>query len=122
VPDLGCGYGSLSVHVDRPFHFVVGIFILHHFEPFEMFAEELDSVLAPGGRSVYENSSRNPVLRFLRRDVAGRYDAPKLGGDDEIPLQQCEIGVLRERFPQVRALHPSLYLSRLANICLFRTG
>ncbi len=113
-----------AMEVDRfpgQFDLVVGKLVLHHIEPFEDFAPVLAQSLAPGGRGVfYENSARNPLLMFFRRNVVGRYGVPKHGDEEEHPLEIREIQLLEREFPEVRVHHAEFVCLELINVYFFR--
>ena len=104
--------------LDRTFELVTGTFILHHIEPFEHFADVLARILA--GRGLfYENSFRNPILRFFRDHVVGRFGVPKYGDAEEVPLSVEEIRILHQRF-DVEVVYPGFVFFALAAIYLMR--
>jgi len=113
-----------ALHVGRlgtRFDLAVGMFVLHHVEPFAAFADTLADVLADGGRGIfYENNARNPVLMFSRKYLAGRLGIPKHGDDHEHPLQPREIEALRHRCAWVHVHYPTLVFFRMLNTYLFR--
>ncbi|WP_437324180.1 class I SAM-dependent methyltransferase [Sorangium sp. So ce381] len=111
--------GSLG----KRFDLVAGIFILHHLEPFEEFARVLRSVVKPGGRALFvENSARNPLLMFARRNLVGKYGIPKHGDDEEHPLEPREIDILRGQFSDVSVHFAELVFLRMINTYVFRNA
>ena len=83
---------------DRFFDAIFGSFILHHVD-LAPAAQEIRRVLKQGGRAVFvENSSRNPLLMFARRNLVGRFWIPKKGSADEHPLTPKEIDFLKSYF------------------------
>jgi len=107
-----------GLHLDRlpqMYDIVVGRFVLHHVEPFVDFANALESVLSPSGRGLFlENSSRNRLLMFCRKHLAGRFGIPKYGDDEEYPLTPDEIETLRASF-DVRVHFPELVFLQMVN-------
>jgi len=102
------------------FDLVVGIFILHHIEPFAAFVDVLAEVTAAGGRGVFlENNARNPFLMLARSHLAGRFGIPRYGDDDEHPLEPREVAMLERRF-DVLTHTPELIFLRKLNTYLFR--
>ena len=92
---------------DNFFDIVYGTAILHHVDC-AIVGRELSRVLRPGGVGYFwENSDRNPVLRWFRRIVLG---APgdrqrwrflfihRVGTEDEYPLMDEEIDAFRHGF------------------------
>jgi SAM-dependent methyltransferase len=109
--------GRLGMSFDR----VIGKFILHHIEPFEVFAQVLFDVLAAHGRAVFlENNARNPVLMLARRHLVGKFGIPKYGDEHEYPLEPREIDILRGRFAHVSVQYPEFLCFGLASAYLFK--
>lgn len=107
----------------KRYDLVVGQFILHHIEPFDVFVDTLHELLKPTGRAIFmENSARNPVLMFSRRHIIGRFGIPKFGDEDEHPLQPSEVSLLRAKFPRLVCHYPELLFFRLVNAYLFRNN
>ena len=92
---------------DKFFDVVYGMCILHHVDC-AVVGRELSRVLKPGGVGYFwENSDRNPILRWFRRIAFGvPGDRQKrrwlfmrrIGSDDEYPLMDEEIDALRQGF------------------------
>jgi len=83
---------------DSSFDLIVGSLILHHL-PVEPTARELRRVLADQGRALFsENLGLNPLLRCARKHLTGRWGIPRLGTDDEKPLDQSDLRLLRQHF------------------------
>jgi SAM-dependent methyltransferase len=92
----------------KSFDVLVGKFILHHIEPFDIFSEILFDATTKGGRGIFfENNSRNPILMFLRTFLAGRFGIPKYGDSEEYPFQSREIEMLKQRFDRVSVHYPA---------------
>jgi ubiquinone/menaquinone biosynthesis C-methylase UbiE len=88
------------------FDLVLGKFILHHID-IGSGAHELQRVLRPGGRAIFiENAGDNPLLRFARDRLAGRWGIPRLGTEDEHPLTKTDLDDLRGVFDRVTAHYP----------------
>lgn len=105
----------------KQFDLVVGMAILHHIEPFEVFSEILYNILTKGGRGIFlENNSRNPVLMFCRSSLVGRFGIPKYGDDEEHPFEPSEIEILRQRFHRVHVYYPDFRFFIMMGIYLFR--
>jgi SAM-dependent methyltransferase len=91
---------------DAAFDLLLGKFILHHID-IGSGAPELRRVLRPGGRAIFiENAGDNPLLRFARDRLAGRFGIPRLGTEDEHPLTSSDIDDLRRTFTRVTAHYP----------------
>jgi SAM-dependent methyltransferase len=98
---------------DDTFDAVVGRFILHHVDVGRA-APELARILRAGGRAAFaENSARNPLLMAARRHVAGRFGVPRLGTDDEAPLSETDVAVMRPHFAEVRLTYPVFEFFRI---------
>lgn len=53
----------------------------------------------PGGRGVFvETSDLSPVLSFARRHVVGRFGIPRVGTEDEHPIDRADLAMLAGRF------------------------
>lgn len=103
-----------------PFQFVVGRFILHHIEPFNVFAEKLSRVTADNGTLVfYENSANNKLLMFFRTYIVGHFGVPCHGDGVEVPLMESEIDELRKYF-DVKIVIPKLVFFSLIGEYLIR--
>jgi 2-polyprenyl-3-methyl-5-hydroxy-6-metoxy-1,4-benzoquinol methylase len=95
------------------FDFIFGSFILHHIEPFEEFVPALRAALRHGGRAFFfENNSRNPILMWARKYLAGKLWVPKYGDEEESPLAPDEVTSLSENF-HVEVIYKELYFFRL---------
>jgi SAM-dependent methyltransferase len=91
---------------DASFDVVIGRFILHHLD-MDQAPREIARVLRPGGVAVFsENSGRNPVLRFARNHVAGRFGVARYGTEDEHPLERADLDSLGRAFTAVDAVYP----------------
>lgn len=100
----------------KTFDLVVGRFILHHIEPFNIFSEILFNVIANGGRGIFlENNSQNPILMFFRTFVVGRFGIPKFGDNEEYPLQPSEIEILKQRFNSIYLHYAEFEFFKLMN-------
>jgi 2-polyprenyl-3-methyl-5-hydroxy-6-metoxy-1,4-benzoquinol methylase len=100
---------------------LVGKFVLHHLEPFELNVDILSRTLSPAGRCVFwENSSANSLLMFARKHIIGRFGVPKFGDTAEYPLSKSELCVLKRKF-NVKVLHPELVFFQLASAYLLRS-
>jgi SAM-dependent methyltransferase len=90
----------------KEFDLVVGKFVLHHLDMATAGAE-LARILRPGGRAIFiENTGANPLLRFARHRLTGRWGVPRLGTEDEHPLTASDIHALEARFARVTAHYP----------------
>lgn len=105
VPDARCHYlvgPAESVEApDASFDVIVGKWILHHTD-LERLTPELHRLLAAGGRAVFiENSGLNPILRFSREHLAGRFGVPRYGTSDEHPLLEADFKTFERSFARV---------------------
>lgn len=107
--------------LDRAFDLVTGTYVLHHIEPFGVFAPTLAAVVRPGGRGVfYENSARNRLLMACRQAFTGRFGIPKFGDRDEVPLSPREIAALERCFDEVVVHYPNFVFLSLVPPYLLR--
>lgn len=105
----------------KKFDLIVGKFILHHVEPFDEFVDVIYGLLKEDGRVVFmENSSRNPVLKFARNNLVGRFGIPKHGDFDEYPLEPAEVELMARRFEKSKQKYPEFVFFGLLNTYLFR--
>lgn len=92
------------------FDLVVGKFVLHHLD-WPGAVDEIARLLGPGGRAVFiETSALNPILRFARRHLAGRFGVRSVGTPDEHPLTADDIDALKARFPRVTVDFPNFFV------------
>lgn len=86
------------------FDYVFGKWILHHLE----FKQSLDKILLSlksNGRAVFiETSYLNPVTKFTRKHLSGRFGISKVGTSDEKPLGHDEILYAKQKCKKV-SLH-----------------
>ncbi|MFQ6099132.1 MAG: class I SAM-dependent methyltransferase [Armatimonadota bacterium] len=107
---------------DESFDIVVGAFILHH-APIEDAAPEIARVLRPNGKAVFsETWSKNPLLMFARKHLAGRAGIPRYGTARERPLGDSDIRHLQSHFADVRVEVPSILFVRKAIRLFLWTG
>ena len=105
---------------DEKYDYVVGQFILHHIEPFDLFVTKLDALMAPGTVGLFfENSSSNKLLMFFRKTLVGRFGIPKHSDGVEVPFQRKEFNLLKRCFTAKRTT-PSLYFWELLSTYIFR--
>lgn len=113
VMDIG------SLH--KKYDLIVGSYILHHIEPFEKLVEVLYECMKDNGKGVFiENSSKNPILMFSRKYLAGRFGIPKYGDEKEYPLEEREINLLKKKFRNVKVYYPDFIFFRKATTYLFK--
>lgn len=86
---------------------VVGKWVLHHVDV-RAAVREIHRVLRPGGIGAFvETSALNPLLRFARRRIAGRFGTTSFGTPDEHPLTRADIDLLQEQFGECRLDFPN---------------
>lgn len=91
---------------DATFDAVVGKSILHHVDVAASL-REVHRVLKPGGNAVFiENQVTNPVLRFARNKLTGRFGVARLGTIDEHPLEHADYVGARATFPDLTLHYP----------------
>ena len=114
-------HGMELNRLDKSFELIVGKFILHHIEPFDMFSDILFTLMSKSGRGIFfENNSRNPILIFFRTFLVGRFGIPKYGDIDEYPFEPREIDILRQRFGSVYVHYPAFIFFTLMSPYLFK--
>lgn len=90
---------------DRTFDLVIGKSILHHVDVAAAM-REVRRVLKPGGRGVFiENQVTNPLLRFARNKLTGRFGVARLGTIDEHPLVASDYEQMAALFEGHMKLH-----------------
>ena len=103
-----------------PQDLVYGSLILHHLEPFDVFARTLREAIRPGGKGYfYENNAASKTMVWFRRNVVGKAWVPKHGDDDEFPLTPDEVDELRKHFT-VEQSFPELLYFELASAYLVK--
>lgn len=102
------------------FDLIVGKWILHHLDTGPA-SKEIQRLLKPGGRGVFfENHFGNPLLRFGRTHLAGRFGIPQFGTADEHPLEASDYDQWGSRFGSVELRWPDFHFFGLLNRQLFR--
>jgi hypothetical protein len=101
------------------FDFVFGNLILHHLEPFGLFASVLRKTIITGGKAFFhENSAVSDLLIWFRNNLVGKYGIPKYG-DDEFPLTPQEVEILKKHFT-VEVENPELVFFGLVSVYLLK--
>lgn len=94
---------------DGSFDVILGRWIIHHLDV-EAAAREVSRMLRPGGTAMFiETSSLNPLLRFARNHLVGRFGIPRFGTPDEHPLGKAEYAMLSRTFKTFRLDAPFFY-------------
>jgi SAM-dependent methyltransferase len=102
------------------FDLVLGKWIIHHLDV-EAITTEMERLLRPGGAALFiENQGTNPLLRFARAHLAGRFGIPMYGTPDEHPLVQEDFELFERHFPTVKLLYPDFFFFRLFDRQIFR--
>jgi SAM-dependent methyltransferase len=106
--------GPLESHPELgPFDRIVGRFALHHVDVAAV-APLLAARLQPGGVAAFiETMDLNPVLRFARRHVVGRFGIPRFGTLDEHPLTRDDLLVLERAFGELELRVPRMTFLRI---------
>lgn len=111
---------AMEIESAGSFDFVMGSMILHHIEPFAVFAEVMRRSLVSGGKAFfYENNAYSDLLIWFRKHVVGKLWVPKTSDNEEFPLTPAEITILRKHFG-VQVEYPELLFFRLISMCLLR--
>jgi SAM-dependent methyltransferase len=101
--------------VDESFDAIVGRFALHHLD-LNRYLPLLANGLRPGGRAVFvETMATNPVLRFARRYIVGRFGVDRLGTRDEHPLTQKDLRVFRRYIGPLDIVVPQVDFLKLVS-------
>lgn len=80
---------------------LAGRHVLHHLDP-PSIALDLAALLRPGGKAAFvETMGLNPILRFARARLTGRFGIPRYGTDDERPLTREDLAALEDAFGTV---------------------
>lgn len=97
--------------LNKKFDCIIGIDILHHIEPLDLFLHAIDNSLNKNGKAIFaENSARNIFLMFGRNHLAGkRFGIPKYGDDFEHPITIEEIKLIRKKFNFTKVYFPEFY-------------
>lgn len=91
---------------DASFDVVVGKSILHHVDVIAAM-REIDRVLKPGGRALFiENQVTNPILRFARDKLTGRFGVARVGTPDEHPLTHADYAGIRRIVGSMSLTYP----------------
>jgi SAM-dependent methyltransferase len=91
------GLGVPPTNDGEQFDRVAGRFALHHLD-LDVYAPLIAAAVGPGGRAAFlETMATNPLLRFARSNVVGRFGVPRMGTLDEHPLTNDDMRLL-ERF------------------------
>lgn len=105
---LGVSATFVTGSLDSPelgsqtFDRIVGRFALHHVDC-EAAAPALAARLRPGGTAAFlETMDSNPLLRFARNHLVGRFKIPRYGTLDEHPLTSRDLDLLERALGPVR--------------------
>lgn len=105
--------GGIESLADVLFDRIAGRFALHHVD-LPAVAPRLSQRLRVGGTAAFvETMDTNPVLRFARRRVVGRFGVRRVGTLDEHPLRQSDLRVLRGCFGHLELRVDDLIFLRL---------
>lgn len=120
VPLRAAACGAMDIAALGPFDCIFGALILHHIEPFDVFAGTLRASLRQGGKAYFfENSAKSRLLIWFRTHVVGRLWVPKYGDPDEFPLTEDEVASLGRHFRVRREVGEMVFL-QLASSYLLR--
>lgn len=91
--------------IDLPpggFDAIVGRYALHHLDT-ERMAPALARTIRPGGRGAFQETfGINPILRFSRNHLIGRFGIRRVGTLDEHPLEQHDLDLYEAAFGTLR--------------------
>jgi SAM-dependent methyltransferase len=112
--DLAASHDELPVF-DR----VYGQQALHHVDV-TRFAPILAEHLRPGGIGAFlETTYTNPLFRFARRFMVGRFGIHRIGTDDEQPVGRTEIETIRAAFGSLSLELGEMQFFRIINRNMF---
>jgi 2-polyprenyl-3-methyl-5-hydroxy-6-metoxy-1,4-benzoquinol methylase len=106
--------GSIESQGDLgSFDRVIGRFALHHVNVAAS-GPLLAAHLRPDGTAAFlETMDTNPLLRWARRHLVGRFGIPRFGTLDEHPLTRQDLAVLEAAFGQVEIRVPKMTFLRI---------
>lgn len=108
----------LKADLKEHFEIVTGIAILHEIGPtdYPMLVDFLDRHLATEGFGWFqENSFFNPIVRWFRTHMVGRWGVPRYGSPDETPFDRERFDFLRNRFAYCERSVEAFVFFQLAN-------
>jgi SAM-dependent methyltransferase len=89
-----------------PYDAIIGQFALHHVDV-RATATRLAASLKPGGVAAFvETTADNPILRWARRNLPGRFGVVRIGTPDEHPLTHADRATLGEIFGDLKVVTP----------------
>ena len=92
---------------------IVGRFALHHVDVATV-GPLLAAHLRPGGKASFlETMDTNPVLRWSRRHLVGRFGIPRFGTLDEHPLTAKDLAQLQDAFGELELRVPMMTFLRI---------
>lgn len=107
---LGLDIRFLMADIERldfgndPYDGLVGRYALHHLDVASVLPA-MNQALKPGGTAAFvETMALNPILRFARNNLIGRFGIPRYGTLDEHPLTRKDVDAVRLVFPEVEVL------------------
>ena len=100
---------------DEQFDAVVGRFALHHLD-LDRYLPLLADAICPGGTAAFiETMATNPLLRFARRHVVGRFGIPRIGTVDEHPLSGADLKQIARCIGPVEVSAPQVDFLKLVS-------
>jgi len=97
------------------FDLLLGRFALHHLD-LDRYLPVLAATLEPGGTAAFiETMATNPLLRFARSHLVGRFGVKRLGTLDEHPLTRADIDHIAREIGPVEIQVPYMELARLVS-------
>lgn len=105
--EFSVGTAEKLGHADESFEAVVGIDILHHVD-IPKAIREVKRVLRPGGIAIFREPIEVPLLDWIRNTALIRKIVPNVASlnahitEDERKLNQGDVAILREAFPNMR--------------------
>jgi SAM-dependent methyltransferase len=89
---------------DGGYDAMIGHWALHHLDTKHM-APVLARAIKPGGVAAFEETmALNPVLRFARNNIVGRFGIKRVGTLDEHPLGEWDLEQFRNAFGELEVV------------------
>ena len=113
----------LDSNLHQRFDLITGIAILHEIPSGEYprLIQFLDDHLERGGFGWFqENSYFNPLVRWFRRNMVGRWGVPRYGSSDETPFDHERFHFLAEHFAYCERSVESFVFFQLVNHYVLR--
>jgi len=115
----------LTAELGEQFDVICGTAVLHEidYQDTPRLLDFFERHLAPDGFGwFHENSFFNPVFRFVRQRLIGRYGIPKYGSTEESPFDPERFRMYQKRFRFCERSAEVFVLFQRIHLYLIRTG